>query len=438
MAVRNVTRRGPVAVLVGVFLVVMAFGVGTAGAHNELTGVDPVDGSIVDRAGTIRFRFLNPVPLDTMSVEAIDASGARTPIEGLRHGEGTTEVVVDAADLPAGAVTLRWRLVGADGHVVTDRVQYGIADGGSVAGVVAPSSVTDSTDGAPSPVGPAGRWLLRTASYVALMAFVGGAVTQRWLWPGLGSVGVLRHATSVGLVLIGLLSLVQIVELAAQIDGVEFGSAIGRWQSALRARAGDALAWRAVLAALGVVFFAVVARIPRTVADGLRAVVVVLLLGTWSFAGHAASGRWSALGVVVDGAHHGAAAAWIGGLAVLAMGLRTMPGDEVALVMTRFSAAAPWLVGTLAVTGVVAKLRLLDGPSSMIGAHSLVLVAKLAVVACTLWIADLNRRRVQRWCDEAESFGVRRIDVLRRAMTTEAVSGVVVLAITAVLVVTAS
>ena len=436
MAVRNVTRRGPVAVLVGVFLVVMAFGVGTAGAHNELTGVDPVDGSMLDRAGTIRFRFLNPVPLDTMSVEAIDTAGARTPVEGLRHGGATTEVVVDAAGLPAGSVTLRWRLVGADGHVVTDRVQYGIADSDSPS-VVVPSAVTGPINGGSSPLAPVGRWLLRTVSYLALMTFVGAAVAQRWLWPGIGAHGVLRHAPIVGLTVIGLLSVVQLVELAAQIDGVGFGTATGRWRSALRARAGDALAVRAVVAALAVVFFAVVARIPRTVADGLRVVVVVLLLGTWSFAGHAASGRWPVLGVVVDGAHHGAAAIWIGGLAVLAVGLRSMGADEVGPVMTRFSAAAPWLVGTLAATGVVAKLRLLDGPSSLIGAHSLVLVAKLGVVGCMLWIADLNRRRVRRWCDAADSLGMRRVDVLRRAMTTEAVSGVVVLGITAVLVVTA-
>lgn len=425
--------RGPFVAFVVVFLAVLGVGVGTAAAHNELTGVDPVDGSAVDRDGLIRFSFLNAVPLDTMSVEAIDQAGARTAVAGLRHGDATTEVIVAAADLPGGSVTLRWRLVGVDGHVVTDRVQYVVGDGSAAVVTTQPAIVADDDE---SPVAPLRRWLWRAAGYVALMLLVGVGFTERWLWPALGANAMLRRATTVGVVAVGAMALVQVVELAAQIDGVGLGAAIGRWRSALRTRAGDALAFRAMVAALALVFVTTMARYPRSVADGMRVGLLALLLGSWSFAGHAASGRWPVLGVVIDVAHHGAAALWIGGLAALAVGLRSMEGDEAGSAMARFSAVAPWLVGTLAVTGVVAKLRLLESPSALLGAHSLVLVAKLAVVAALLWIADLNRRRVRRWADDATPFGVRRVDVLRRAMATETISGALVVGSTAVLVVT--
>lgn len=433
-AIGRRNRRGPITVLVGVFLAMMALGAGIAGAHNELTGVEPVDGSTITRDDTISFRFVNAVPLDTMTVEAVDATGARTPVTGLRHGATTSEVVVAAADLPVGALSLRWRLVGPDGHVITDRVQFVVGDSGPAS----PTSTLSADAGGDtaSPGAPIRRWLWRAASYAALMALVGAGFAERWLWQGFGTPAVLHRVATVSLAVVGVLALVQVVELAAQIEGVGVDAAVGRWRSAMRTRAGAALVFRAVLTSCALVFGAVAARFPRIVVDGIRMAVLVLLLGSWSLTGHAASGRWPVVGVVLDATHHGAAAAWLGGLAVLAVGLRTMTGDTAAPLLVRFSMAAPWLVGTLVATGVLGKLRLLDAPSALVGAHSSVLLAKLVVVACMLWIADVNRRRVQRWCDGAESLGIRRISVLRRAMTTEAAIGAVVVAVTAVLVVT--
>ena len=51
---------------------------------------------------------------------------------------------------------------------------------------------------------------------------------------------------------------------------------------------------------------------------GLRSSLLLSigLLATWSFAGHSRSMRWPALGVPVDIVHHGAAAAWLGGLTI--------------------------------------------------------------------------------------------------------------------------
>ena len=57
-----------------------------AGAHNALEQVDPPDGTTVSKGASITFRFSADVPLETMSVEVIDASSMRIALVGLRHG----------------------------------------------------------------------------------------------------------------------------------------------------------------------------------------------------------------------------------------------------------------------------------------------------------------------------------------------------------------
>ena len=65
------------------------------------------------------------MPLDTLSIELIDASGVRTTLTGSTHGAaGDTEVVTPFPALEQGEVNTRWRLVGPDGHPITGRVSF--------------------------------------------------------------------------------------------------------------------------------------------------------------------------------------------------------------------------------------------------------------------------------------------------------------------------
>jgi len=99
-----------------------------ASAHNSLVSSDPADGATLDAAPTqMAFRFDKSVRLDTISVELIDASGVRTEVAEFAYGpSGDTEVIATLPALGAGEVTVRWRLVGPDGHPITGRASHRI------------------------------------------------------------------------------------------------------------------------------------------------------------------------------------------------------------------------------------------------------------------------------------------------------------------------
>src|SRR5688572_12555203 len=104
---------------------VVSLAPGIASAHNSLDSSNPADGALLDAApGEIRWSFAKSVPLDTLTVILVDASGVRTEIGGSTHGSTDSEVVTPLPTLPGGETTVRWRLVGPDGHPVTGRVTF--------------------------------------------------------------------------------------------------------------------------------------------------------------------------------------------------------------------------------------------------------------------------------------------------------------------------
>jgi len=78
-----------------------------ASAHNSLVSSDPAEGATLDAAPTqMAFLFDKSVPLDTISVELIDASGVRTEVAEFAYGpSGNTEVIATWPALGAGEVT---------------------------------------------------------------------------------------------------------------------------------------------------------------------------------------------------------------------------------------------------------------------------------------------------------------------------------------------
>jgi methionine-rich copper-binding protein CopC len=77
-------RLAPVALAVFA-IVAIAIGLpgGTASAHNTLLGSDPADGASLTTAPTqITWQFDLAVPLETMTVTLIDATGARSELSG--------------------------------------------------------------------------------------------------------------------------------------------------------------------------------------------------------------------------------------------------------------------------------------------------------------------------------------------------------------------
>jgi copper transport protein len=439
-------------------LIVVALPAGTASAHNSFESSDPADGDVLDAPPSqMSIVFENAVPLDTASVTVIDDSGARTEIDTLRHGEaGETEIVVDLPALDPGEVTVRWSLVSSDGHVISERIEFTIAgtvtdtsapattDPAAIGGASAttvptvvsdPAGASDDSDTASS-TPDAVRWLLRYASYLAILAVIGLAVSTSAIWPAAGSDPRLRLISSVALAATAVLGVAQLLVIASDITGDGLLGAWGGVDDALRTDAGVALAARVVLAGAAWLLLHQMTLSQQSVLDVALGIVGVLLLGTWAWAGHSRSQRWPEVGVIADVVHHGAAAIWIGGLAVVGfVAARELAPPALTPVVTRLSGVATSAVAALVATGAVQTVRLAGGIGGLLdGRHGVLILVKVAVVAVMLVLARANRARVAALSAGSGPSDRTLVD-LRRAILTEVALGVVALAVTASLVV---
>lgn len=455
---RTLPRRFVLLVLATCALVASGLAVPTGGvlAHNTLLASDPADGAALATAPPqITWDFENPVPLDTMTVTLIEATGVRSELSGSVHGTaGETQVVTPLPALTAGEVSLRWRLVGADGHPITGRVDFTVsaAPAAPEATATAPdtaitvpsdvetatpvdSSVADDGDGSfstPSPV----RWVLRYGSYLAIMAAVGILLTSALVWAGAGSLPLLRSILSWSLVAVAVLAFLQALVIASDISGSAPWSSFGSIDAATTTDAGMALMVRIVLAlAMWIVLFRYRLEHPDVYWSAVS-LPGLGLLATWAFAGHATSMRWPTIGVLTDVAHHGAAAAWIAGLAIVGWIVipRTTPAVMVPAVR-RFSRVAAVSVAVLVTTGLIQSWRLVGNPANLFDDdHGRYLAVKIVALAGMLLLANANRRRVDGRLGDTSTLEPQ-VGALRRAIVAEFAIGLVIIAITAAMVV---
>ncbi len=437
---------------------VAMFGVSSAPvlAHNSLVSSDPADGATLSVAPTeIVWVFDKSVPLDTLTVTLIDASGARSELAGSVHGAaGDTEVVTPLPALQPGDVSIRWRLVGPDGHPVTGRVDVAItqpavnaapevatttpagADAAPSSPTAQPSEATAVDDDEASSTPSFVRWLLRYGSYLAIMAVVGILLTSAYVWAGAGTHPLLRRILSGSLLATAALGFLQLLVIASDISGDAVWASFGSIDAAMSTDAGMALAIRMVIAiAMWLVLFQ-----HRIDHPDVYWTVVSLpslgLLATWAFAGHSSSMRWPEMGVITDVAHHAAAAAWIAGLAIVGwIVIPTTAPAVLVVAVRRFSRVAAVSVVVLVVTGLIQAARLVGNPTDLLDAdHGRYLAVKLVLLAAMLAVANMNRRRVDTRLDDPATVG-QHLGPLRRAVVAEFAIGLAIIAVTAAMVV---
>lgn len=479
---RPPTHRSPLIVVVivalGVLLTIASPWSSTASAHNSLASSTPSDGARLSKAPTsIEWVFVNPVPLDTLTVTLITADGSRRTLPGSSHRDATRKVVV--TPLPAltpGSVSLRWRLVGADGHPVTGRVDVTLLAGpastppppaatGAATTSATPTSATPAPSSSsataarvaptaaplavPSTVTPAApltedaspstpallRWLLRFASYLAVMAVVGVLAVGASIDPGIVDRSRPRQVLGWSLLAIGVLSVGQLGVLAADLGGTRLLRSFGHLDQALSTWTGTALAARiAVAAALWIILLGT-----RLASDSVFWAAAWLgaigLLITWAMAGHAASLRWPWLGVPADVAHHGAAAAWLAGLVVVWLAARPEVAPDVALLhLRRFSAVALVCVVLVVLTGVIQVIRLTGNIFDLLQTtHGRLVGVKLVLVVMLVGAGAFNRTRLRLAAESAPA--ERTVQAVRTAMFAEVAVGVATVGLTAGLVV---
>jgi copper transport protein len=439
---------------VGFLFALVAF-VGSARpawAHNSFVGSDPADGAVVEKVPPkLTLTFASEVVLAQLTVDFIDATGSRSALPGFSHSpDGTNAVLVPIPPAAAGTVTFRWKLVGSDGHTVSGRVGLTI---GSQAQEAAPTTITvvdtavtasvpsnatvaitaadtaaaiDQSTPAPAAESSAStgskaliRWLLRLAAFVGLVAVAG--VGEAWYLPAV------RQATALGLGAIVVSTFVTALGFYGEINnlGVFLGTSYGL-----------ALVMRLILTpAIALAFFVWHPQDEGTRWFGIAAGLVALA-ATWSWSGHPRSLPLALVGVPLDVIHLIAAAVWIGGLAFMGLVvMRLGTAEEQFDAVKAFAPVASRSVTALVVTGVLQSLRIDGNPLALFTTtHGQLLLLKIAVLALMLYVANVNRNRVRtRFRTKHPSRGIH--TMLQRAMVTEAAVGLLILAVTAVLVV---
>lgn len=439
----------------GVVIATFAGSSRPAAAHNTFVSSDPATGAVVDSAPRqISFVFAAPVPLETASAQVIDGLGTRTDLTGLTHGPaGSNEFVAPLPPLEPGEITVRWRLVGPDGHPLTDRVVFTVrapATTTAAAAVPADTSVpavpssgpgtasmgaAELRDDAPSSVPGPVRWLLRASAYVAIMTMVGVAVTDALVWPGAMSHPALRvclrRATGVVLAT----AVAQLLVLGSDIAGGL--PSLDDLQAAGATSAGGALILRLLLAITAWLLIVAPGHAHPETRWSVLSLTGVGLLGTWAFAGHAASQRWPHVGVTLDVLHHLAAASWVGSLAVVGLvAARETAPNELGRTFRRLSRWATVAVTVLVATGFAQSVRLVGSVGDVFATrHGRYLAVKIAVLAVMLAIANGNRRRVSVHLGRTDSPPRATVAALRRGVAWELVAGGVIVAVTAAMVV---
>ena len=428
-------------------LVVIFLGIGAdvARAHNSYDSSTPADGDVLGVSPPEwTITFANEVPLDSASAEIITADGVRADLGAALAGPQSNVIRFALPENLSGAIGLRWKLIGQDGHVVSGRVGFTVDPTITTPGAVPPSTPTTTatteeapqfsdTNPAPEPV----RWLVRLAVYVALLVLAGLVVSELFIAQGTlrSERGSLLLRVSGSTLTVG--SLLQVLFLLGDIHGTSIFGAVGKLSDSFDS---TALGMTTLRLFVGITVLCVsFVRFAESDEERVSRSMIGLL-GLFglalAFTGHSRSRAWPVLGVPADVAHTAAIATWLGGLAILLLVVLPMVDDRDALeTFRRFGRLATIAVPVMIGTGVVQTLRLHGGITTLFSqTHGRVLLLKLVLVVGMLALANKSRKiNLRRIADEAGRVATRRQQLTRAALTECAVGGTVV-AVTAILV----
>jgi copper transport protein len=387
-------------------------GAAPASAHAAVTGSDPAQGAVVDKApARISLTFSEQVAMSGDSLRVLDPEGKRVDAGEPSNVSGTTYAVRLHSGLPDGTYTVAYQLVSADSHPVAGAYTFSIG---------APSKTSVSVSDQTADDGVVG-WLYgfgRYMSYAGFIVLAGGAAFVLACWPrGSGVRPVQRFVVSGWLTLtaatLALLLLRGSFTGSGKVADVFDLSLLGQ---VLQTKTGAALVSRLLLLAAAALFIAVLfgaydkredPQEKRDLTFGLAIGGVVVAAGiaaSWAMSEHASVGLQAGIAMPVDVVHLLAVAAWLGGLGALLVALYRAPADAPvdASAVRRFSRVAFGSVLALIATGTYQSWRQLGSWSAFTGTrYGQLLLAKIALVAVLVGVAWISRRWTGRLAETA-------------------------------------
>ncbi|MFD5477009.1 copper resistance CopC/CopD family protein [Streptomyces hawaiiensis] len=398
-------------------------GAGPASAHAAVTGSDPGQGAVVDKApARISLTFSEQVAMSDDSLRVLDPEGKRVDTGKPANVSGTTYAVPLHSGLPDGTYTVAYQVVSADSHPVAGAYTFSIG---------APSKTSVSVSGQSADDGVVG-WLYgfgRYVSYAGFIVMAGGAAFVLACWRrGAGVRPVQRFVVSGWVALtaatLALLLLRGSFTGTGKVADIFDLSLLGQ---VLQTKTGAALVSRLLLLAAAALFIAVLfgaydkredAQEKRDLTFGLSiggVVVAAGLAASWAMSEHASVGLQAGIAMPVDVLHLLAVAAWLGGLGALLAALYRAPAETPvdAPAVRRFSQVAFGSVLTLIATGTYQSWRQLGSWSAFTDTrYGQLLLAKIGLVVVMVGVAWISRRWTGRLVETvpAEASAVREQD----------------------------
>ncbi|MEU2539730.1 copper resistance CopC/CopD family protein [Streptomyces iakyrus] len=387
-------------------------GAGPASAHAAVTGSDPGQGAVVDKApARISLTFSEQVAMSDDSLRVLDPEGKRVDTGKPSNVSGTTYAVPLHSGLPDGTYTVAYQVVSADSHPVAGAYTFSIG---------APSKTSVSVSGQSADDGVVG-WLYgfgRYVSYAGFIVMAGGAAFVLACWRrGSGVRPVQRFVVSGWVALtaatLALLLLRGSFTGTGKVADVFDLSLLGQ---VLQTKTGAALVSRLLLLAAAALFIAVLfgaydkredAQEKRDLTFGLSVGGVVVAAGlaaSWAMSEHASVGLQAGIAMPVDVLHLLAVAAWLGGLGALLVALYRAPADTPVdrPAVRRFSRTAFGSVLTLIATGTYQSWRQLGSWSAFTDTrYGQLLLAKIGLVVVMVGVAWISRRWTGRLAEAA-------------------------------------
>jgi copper transport protein len=453
-----------------------------ASAHARLEGTSPPQGAVAQtEPGAVVFEFDEPVEGNFGAVRVYDADGERVDEGDAFHpnGEGPKLGVHLKPGLPDGSYTATYRVVSADGHIVSSGYVFSIGK----AGMAPHQTVGELIGGAGNgKVTEVAYGIARGLEYAAIALAVGGIAFLLICWlPALGAAGIeeeSRHAASAAFArrlrkilwiasAIGLLATgAQIILEGAEASGISAFSAITKpiVEETLGTNFGTVwglafLAWLAIAVSATLVKGG--SGDPRTNLPAVRerggppshllgalliAIPAAYLCLCPALAGHGSSQSPVALNFPVNVVHVAAMAIWLGGLASLLLILpaatrsATTPADRGRLLagpLARFSTLALVMVALIMATGLIQAYVYVRHLGDLLSTgYGRAVLAKFLLLLGVIGLASYNRRvlvpKLRRIAELGGSPGAPGI-LLRRALRGEIALLVVVLGVTAAL-----
>lgn len=407
----------------GAALAIVAVTAVPAWAHATLTSASPADGVVLSALPpAVTLTFDEPVRPVAGDIRVLDPGGRSMGGAVTATGPAVT-VALPRAGAP-GTYTLTWRVISADSHPVGGAITFSLGHPSRAAAspVVRTSTPVAVLFTVVRFAGFAGFALL--AGAIAFCCYglpraaglpgVRSLIMAGWAALAAGTFGSLLLEGPYGAGA-GLGALVRPDLLGQTLDGMY----------------GTALTARILLLAL--LPFALAYGLPRLRTaparfGGIAAVAMVAIAATWSAGGHAATSTQPVGTVPADVAHLCAMALWLGGLAAVAVTLRTERGEpDVSAAVGRFSTVAATSVAVLAATGIYQGWLRVRTPAAVLATpYGITLTVKVTLVCLVLSVAFFSRRTLRR---RATGPGP-----LARLVTIETAGALTVLVVTALLV----